>query len=466
MLFNSYHFFIFLAILLLLTNLVKWRSTAQKIILLLGCYYFYGQWSWPYLGLILVTTTVDFLVALKIYERYHPRTMLLLSLLINLGILGFFKYANFLLSTANGLSASLGSSWHLTLFDVMLPIGISFYTFQSLSYVMDVSRGEFKARRNFLDYALFVAFFTHLAGPIIRARKFFDQLDAGTKPSFNEVQSGVSLIIFGLVKKIVFADNLAAFASPIFDSPSGAGGLETLLGIYAFTFQIYFDFSGYSDMAVGVSKFFGFTFPKNFDYPYISTSFQEFWRRWHISLSTWLRDYLYISLGGSRLGSLRHVGNLLATMLIGGLWHGASWNFVLWGGLHGFYLVAERGVRSVFPALMGSRSYPVVAARWFFVFNLTALTWVFFRSPGFSDSMRIFGNLTMLAEGVRIETLLLIGALLGFFMGIHWIASRIEWKERLTDMPAYVLIAAYTLALLGLIIFNPQTSPPFIYFKF
>jgi len=467
MLFNSYHFFIFVIIVLVCKNLFNRYETVQKIILLLSCYYFYGLWSWPYLALILTTTTVDFFVAQRIHQKRKPKVMVLTSLCVNLGILCFFKYANFFIDTTNKSLGFLGGTRHLALLNILLPVGISFYTFKSISYVIDVYRGNLKPRRNYLDYALYVSFFTNLlAGPIVRATTFFPQLDSKEKPSFFDVQEGVGLILFGLVKKMVIADNLALLASPAFNSPSAFGAWDTLLGVYAYTFQIYFDFSGYSDIAIGTSKLFGFRFLKNFDHPYVSTSFQEFWRRWHISLSTWLRDYLYIGMGGSRRGRLCTVINIMITMLLGGLWHGASWNFVLWGGLHGAYLTVERQLRTMYPRFWESKSYPVLLLRLLLVFNITALTWVFFRSSSFSDAIKVFHNLLAVFASTPRTAASSVCLLLSFFLSLHLLSNYSDWQERLRTMHGSIITGGYSIALISLVFLSPNTFTPFIYFKF
>ncbi|MFQ5441862.1 MAG: MBOAT family O-acyltransferase [Thermodesulfobacteriota bacterium] len=468
MLFNSYHFFAFLFIVLTLNRLFHKNNTAQKGVLLLASYYFYGQWNWTYLVLILTTTTVDFFVARRIYCRWRPRAMFATSLCVNLGILFFFKYANFIVSSTNDLSQLLGHAPALSALDLLLPVGISFYTFQSMSYTIDVYRGKIAPRRKFLDYALFVSFFPQLvAGPIIRAKTFFRQLDAPHRPAFNDIQRGVSLIILGLVKKTVFADNLATVVDGVFNNPASSGGWETLLGVYAFAFQIYFDFSGYSDIAIGVAELFSFKFPKNFDHPYLSLSLREFWRRWHISLSTWLRDYLYFGVGGSRGTALFTYRNIMITMLLGGLWHGASWTFVIWGAIHGIYLLIERQARSLWPAFWESKSYLALAVRWFLTFQLVSFAWIFFRSNSLADSLQIISNLATI--GLTDFSWAATGNLwvfVGFFMFLHWITHRVSWPERVERTPAAVVVAVHTLAIISLILLTPDSSIPFIYFQF
>ncbi len=465
--FNSVGFFVFLIIVLCSNLLLRRHETLQRLMLLVACYYFYGQWGWSYCVLILTTTTVDFIVARKIFRGVNPRLMLTVSLVVNLGILVIFKYANFFISTANTIWGLMGTPNRFGLWDVLMPIGISFYTFKSLSYVIDVYRGDTEPRGSFLDYALYVSFFAHLAaGPIVRAKNFIDQLSAKARPSFVDVQQAVGLILFGLVKKMVIADNLATIVTRVFDSQTSLGAWGTLIGVYAFTFQIYFDFSGYSDIAIGISKLFGINIPKNFDLPYLSTSFQEFWRRWHISLSTWLRDYLYISVGGSRHGNWRTVQSLTITMLLGGLWHGASWNFILWGGLHAAYLAIERQLQALWPGFWKSRSYVILTLRFLITFNVVAVTWIFFRSASFANTVRILHNLTDFSGHIPDGACGPAAVFLFTLIGLHWLSGRLSWQDRLKSMTGPMVVATYTVGLVLLVVFNANVSAPFIYFKF
>lgn len=333
MAFNSWTYFIFLALVLSAFYLAPPRG--RKYILLVASYVFYGAWDWRFLGLILISTAIDFLAARQIeLHRDDPRGryFLWLSLVANLGILGFFKYYNFFIA---GFAQLLGLDPDSVTLRIILPVGISFFTCQSMSYTIDVYRGKLAARRNFAEFALYVAFFPQLVvGPIIKAIDFFPQYDRWRAPTAALVQLGVFLIVLGLLKKAVLVDHLAYYSDAYFANPHAFPGmLSALAGTLIFSFQILFDFSGYSDIAIaiGTAALLGYRF-----------SVTEFWRRWHISLSTWLRDYLYIPLGGNRLGVSRMYLNLLITMLLGGLWHGASWHFVVWGGLHGLYLVIHK----------------------------------------------------------------------------------------------------------------------------
>ena len=290
--------------------------------LLLASAYFYGQWNWFYLILIYTTVLTDFTVGRHIYARMHPRAALFVSLTVNLGILCFFKYGNFFGSNLVAGASWLGFETHWSPFEFLLPVGISFYTFQSMSYTIDLYRKQLQPRQKLLDYALFVTFFPQLvAGPIVRASEFFKELDNRLHVSRRSMQTGLSLVVIGLVKKVVLADNLAPIVEQAFSDPSAATGWQLLIAVYAFAFQIYFDFSGYTDIAIGVARTLGFRFPKNFNHPYTALSVREFWRCWHMTLSRWLRDYLYISLGGNRKGKYRTMANLMITMLLGGLWH-------------------------------------------------------------------------------------------------------------------------------------------------
>jgi len=468
MLFPSIQFVLFFALVLALNQALRPWPFAQKLMLLLASYYFYAQWNWHYLFLVWFSTLVDYAIGLRLPRSPNPKRLIILSVIVNLGFLAIFKYANWVIASVNGSAAALGSGLHITPLDVILPVGISFYTFQSLSYTIDVYRGAMPPRRNFLDYALAVAFFPQLeAGPIVRAREFFAELDGPKLVRMADVQRALVLIAFGFAKKMVFADSLAPIADAVFDHPAGAGFWNTLIAIYAFAFQIYCDFSGYTDIAIGCALLLGIRFPQNFNYPYIAQSIQEFWRRWHMTLSRWLRDYLYISLGGNRLGEARTLINLMITMLLGGLWHGASWNFVIWGGLHGAYLVFERVGLSRW-RFWQSPNRAAAVLRWFVTFHLVCFAWIFFRAKTLGTAGQIIGNLvhaTALRDfsmSHQFGLLLLIVVM----MATHVLNSHRDTKERLgTDRgPRFAL--AMTCVLLLLILFTPNHSAPFIYFQF
>jgi len=470
MLFTSIQFVAFFLIVLALNQLLRRWPVLQKLMLLLASYYFYAQWNWHYLFLVWFSTLVDYTIGLRLPYSPNPKRLIILSVVVNLGFLAVFKYANWLIHTLNGVTALTGSDLHITPLDVVLPVGISFYTFQSLSYTIDVYRGVLPPRRNLLEYALAVAFFPQLeAGPIVRAREFLAEFDGPKLVRMADVQRALVLIAFGFAKKMVFADTLALIADPVFDNPAHAGFWDTLIAIYAFAFQIYCDFSGYTDIAIGCALLLGIRFPQNFNYPYIAQSIQDFWRRWHMTLSRWLRDYLYISLGGNRRGELRTLANLMITMLLGGLWHGASWNFVIWGGLHGSCLVIERVVLARWK-LWQSTSWFMACVRWFVTFNVVCFAWIFFRAKTFAAAIQMIGNLVHGARGLlhafspdqQLGGLLLILLMLT----THLINGHGDTKERLGANSGPGFTVAMTVVLLLLILFTPNHSAPFIYFQF
>ncbi len=465
MLFNSFHFVAFFLVVLALNQTLRAWPFAQKLMLLAASYYFYGQWQWHYLLLVWFSTLVDYAIGLRLPHTPRPRRLVVLSVIVNLGFLAVFKYANWLIATVNDGAQALGSVWHLTPIDLLLPVGISFYTFQSLSYTIDVYRRELPPRRNLLDYALAVAFFPQIeAGPIVRAREFLAELDGEQRVGLADIRRALVLIALGYVKKIVLADNLALLVDPVFDTPLAHGFWDCLLAVYAFAFQIYCDFSGYTDIAIGCALLLGIRFPPNFDYPYAARSLQEFWHRWHMTLSRWLRDYLYIPLGGNRKGHGRTYANLMLTMLLGGLWHGASWNFVIWGGLHGAYLAGERA----WPANL---AIPLpraiaVALRVLITFHLTCLAWVFFRARDLDLAIDMLGRLAqpqwrafaLDAQGTTAA--LLVGLFAAQQLGAH-----LRYKERIAAHDG-LLVIMLGLVMAALILFAPSHSAPFIYFQF
>ena len=349
MLFNSLTFLVFFSIVFLFHRLMPTWSQ-RKGVLLVASYIFYAAWNPPYVVILLFSTTLDWWLAKLIWRAASipkRRRLLIISLVANLGLLAFFKYDGFFLGNFSAAINVLGIDYAPPAWNIVLPVGISFYTFASLSYTIDVYRGEIDADASFLDYALFVSFFPHLvAGPIVRARVLLPQLRTARIASRDQVGWGLTLVTMGLFCKTVMADSIfAPVADSVFTTPEQYAALDTWAAVLGFSGQIYYDFSGYSLCAIGLALCFGFSFPDNFRHPYAARGFSDFWRRWHITLSTWLRDYLYISLGGSHHGRWQTFRNLFLTMLIGGLWHGASWMFVLWGALHGIFLVAERWIR-------------------------------------------------------------------------------------------------------------------------
>ncbi len=454
MLFNTINFFAFLAAVLALFYTVPWWP-ARKWILLAASYYFYGSWNINFLLLLGTLTLVDYFCALWIERSTRPKLALILSLGANLGFLAYFKYTNFL----SGIWAS-ATGQPATIYDIVLPLGISFHTFQSISYVVDVYRREQVAIRSLPDYALFIAFFPQLvAGPIVRARDFFRDLLHWQAPSGEDLRMGAWLLILGLTKKMAFADRFALVADAYFANPI-PGQLPALTGTLAFGLQIFFDFSGYTDMAIGMAKLFGFHFPENFRRPYLASSITEFWQRWHISLSSWLRDYLYIPLGGNRGGPWLTYRNLLLTMLLGGLWHGASWNFVIWGGYHGLILSIERATGLGRPGVW-SRIPRVVLT-----FALAQVGWVFFRAGSFETSTFVLKEMFTGTPGESLLNAWQWG-LCGLSLLVALVEERWLVSDRLASGPAWRYVAAFSLMGLLLELFGVfDQAIPFVYFQF
>jgi alginate O-acetyltransferase complex protein AlgI len=464
MLFNTTHFFLFLAVVLVLFYASP--RFLRRYILLGASYFFYGSWNVKFIALLLTLTAIDYTSGLWIAKTAtgaKRKALLILSLSANLGFLGFFKYYNFL---GSNLALLMGKPTGSYFLDIVLPLGISFHTFQSMSYVIDVYRGEQQAVRDPIDYALFICFFPQLvAGPIVRARDFFRDLLDWHPPTGDDVSNGLFLLIFGLTKKMAFADQFARVANTYFANVAANPGWRTAWsGVIAFGMQIYFDFSGYTDMAIGMAKLLGFHFPVNFRRPYLASSITDFWRRWHISLSTWLRDYLYISLGGNRKGRWMTYRNLLLTMLLGGLWHGASWNFLIWGGYHGGLLAVERAVRGNRPIReKWTLLYPFRAV---LTFLLVMIGWVFFRAADLAQSRQI---LTQMFTGSRGHDLLMpwhVGLMtLALLMSLA--EEKFEWFDRVTKAPVLVYASALALMFFCLELFGViDAQIPFIYFQF
>ena len=453
MLFNTAGFFVFLA-----TVLVLFYTSPRglrKYILLAASYFFYACWNVKFLALLGTLTLIDYTSGIWL-ERVPPgprrRAVLIFSLAANLGFLGFFKYYNFLAANLAMLLQRPPRSFWL---DIVLPLGISFHTFQSMSYVVDVYRGEQKAVHNPIDYALFICFFPQLvAGPIVRAHTFFHDLWNWQPPTSQDVSRGLLLMALGLAKKMAFADQFAKVANAYFGNVGGNPGmLAAWSGVFAFGMQIYFDFSGYTDMAIGMAKLLGFHFPVNFRRPYLAGSITEFWRRWHISLSTWLRDYLYIPLGGNRHGRWRTYRNLMLTMLLGGLWHGASWNFLIWGGYHGGLLALERAFR------IRTLTAPVT-------FCLALIGWVFFRAADLPQSLQVIGQMFSGAAGHTLLQPWHLG-LAGIALLLAVLEEYKEWFDRVVEAPAWVYAGALAMLLFCVEIFGVvDASIPFIYFQF
>lgn len=387
MFFNSIEFAVFLVCVLTLYFIMPYR--AQNRMLLVASYFFYGWWDWRFLSLILISTFTDYLCGLKINRAggdQYRKAYLALSITVNLGLLAFFKYWNFFIDSFAEVLTQFGFQANLPSLNIILPVGISFYTFQTMTYTIDIYRKELKPSESFLDFALFVAFFPQLvAGPIERASRLLPQIQKTRQFKLQQFLRGLHLIFWGLFKKIFVADNLGRITDAIFENPSSSG-IDYMVAGVAFAFQIYGDFSGYSDIARGTAKCMGIELMHNFRQPYFAVSPSDFWRQWHISLSTWLRDYLYIPLGGNRLGTLKTYRNLMITMLLGGLWHGAAWNFVIWGAYHGLVLSVNRWIEKHHPPRRNEdTSLFVIFIKVFIMFNLTCLGWLFFRAQSLSQ---------------------------------------------------------------------------------
>lgn len=389
MLFSSGTFWVLFLVFIPVYSLLKRRMWQMIVFVVAFSFYFYYKSSGVFVVLLFATSLFDWLLSrllVRLKSVTARKLCVACSLTASLGILGYFKYANFFLWN---ISAMVGANFQPL--DLILPVGISFYTFQSISYIVDVYKGRVAPTRTWLEYAFFLSFFPALvAGPIVRADYFLPQIRENRHATRDEVYMGFWLIILGVVKKAIIADYIAQYNDLIFQSPTGYSGFETVMGIIGYTMQIYCDFSGYSDMAIGIALIMGFRLAQNFNFPYKSQNLTDFWRRWHISLSTWLRDYIYIPLGGNRKGTRRTYINNFATMLIGGLWHGAAWKFVFWGAMHGAGLAVHKASKPWLDRL-GS-SWPVKALSWFVTMTVVALLWVFFRADSWTDSWLIIKN--------------------------------------------------------------------------
>ena len=404
MVFNSLQFLWFFAVVYALYRTAPLllppapAHRAQNWLLLVASYYFYAAWDYRFLALLAASTLVDYTCGLVLGRTADParrRTVLWLSIGFNLTLLGFFKYFNFFADNLHALFGALGWQLDFVTLRILLPIGISFYTFVTMSYVIDVYRGEIAPARNLVDFAVFVAYFPHLvAGPILRATALLPQIAGRRQVSAAQMREGAWLVAWGFFQKIFVADNLGPLASQVFAPDAHPTGVNVLLGTYAFAFQIYGDFAGYSNIARGTSKWMGIELIENFRFPYLVLTPQAFWRHWHISLSTWLRDYLYIPLGGSRRGAWRTRSNLLITMLLGGLWHGAAWTFVMWGLYQGLLLILYRPLEPAIAALTrpGRAAAAARFGAWVLMFHLTCYGWLIFRAPSFPKLRELTGQ--------------------------------------------------------------------------
>ncbi len=469
--FNSISFLLFLAIVLAIHNApLSWR--ARKLNLLVASYVFYAAWNPPFVLLLWASTGVDWFVARAIARSTtaaRRRALLCVSLAVNLGALSFFKYGGFLLENFVALCGALGFDFNPAKPDIILPVGISFYTFQTLSYTLDVYAGRARPWHSFLDYALYVTFFPQLvAGPIVRSSTFLPQCETERRSTGALLGRGFALLVLGLFMKVVVADGLLApVVEQVYDGRSFPGFVSAWLGTFAFAGQIFCDFAGYSTCAIGVAMCLGFELPRNFHFPYAAAGFSDFWARWHISLSTWLRDYLYIPLGGNRYGITRTQVNLMLTMLIGGLWHGAAWTFVIWGGLHGLFLVAERPLRGW---LTAHRALPVRIAHVALTFACVCIAWVFFRTDNLDAARQI---LTPMLTGRSLEGALVVSRLdtwivLGttsLMLLLHFTLRDVDLYASLERVPWWARSVAIACMLLMVVTMHGEDRA-FIYFQF
>lgn len=396
MLFNSFDFAVFLPLVYLLYwTLFQKHIKLRNLFLLTASYVFYGFWDWRFLSLILISSLMDYILAMQIHaakpeQKSKRKTLMVLSLVLNLGFLGFFKYYNFFVESFIATFTLFGKDFSYSPMHIILPVGISFYTFQSLSYTLDVYFKKMEPTHKLINFLAFVSFFPQLvAGPIERAKKLLPQFDEIKSFDYQAARSGLLFILFGLFKKVMIADRLAVFINQTYGNIEDAKGIAMLTGVFFFAFQLYLDFSAYSDIAIGTARLFGFKLSTNFRRPYLSSSFSGFWKRWHITLSSWFQDYIYIPLGGNRKGVNRKIVNLLVVFFLSGLWHGASWNFVIWGLINGLFLILldplfklekpSGGMKRFFAALL--------------VFSGWTLSLIFFRAQTFGDAMLVFQNI-------------------------------------------------------------------------
>lgn len=476
MVFNSFEFFVFFLVVLAFYFAFAAYFRVQNFLLLMASYVFYGWWDWRFLGLIWLSTVIDYFCALKLDQASsssRKKLFLGISVVSNLGILGFFKYFNFFVDSLIRLGGVFGTAVDFPLLHIILPVGISFYTFQTMSYTLDVYRGKLQPTRRFFDFALFVAFFPQLvAGPIERASHLLPQVMRKRTYSWEHAMEGSYLIGWGLFKKVFIADNLAVLVERVFSSQPDLQGAAVLIGLYAFAFQIYCDFSGYSDIARGIGKILGFDIMWNFRLPYFSATPAEFWQRWHISLSTWLKDYLYIPLGGNRHGALKTVRNLFVTMLLGGLWHGAQWTFVFWGFYHGLLLVIYRMIEP-FSHRIAQSLQPIprfigriVAVLVFF--HLVCLGWLFFRAESMTHAGTLLNALFFHFGEVDSEKVQL--ARLLFYCGILLVVQLFQYLKddlmAVLRMPVWVRTVFYVVCYFLFTLYGASGGKEFIYFQF
>jgi len=488
MTFTTLTFLLFLALFFPLYWALRNR-TAQNLLIVAGSYFFYGWWDWRFCGLMLVSSLLDYFAGLALNHPTAPRqrrAILFTAMAGNISLLGFFKYFNFFAESLQAAAAGLGWKLDLPVLHVVLPVGISFYTFQTMSYTIDVYRGKLRATGRIVEYLAYVSFFPQLvAGPIERATHLLPQFFQARVFRYDLAVDGCRQMLWGFFKKLVIADNLAPLVEMAFSDPAGHRGIELAAGTVCFALQIYCDFSAYSDIACGVARLLGFDLMRNFACPYFSQSMAEFWRRWHISLTTWFKDYVYIPLGGGRGGRWRHARNVLLTFLLSGLWHGASWNFVLWGLLNGLLVLPQtfssthRGGRvDESPGGAGWLPKPAVVLRMLLTFALVCVGWVFFRAATLADAGLILRKVLLDHDGLvdvyHATAFVRQGPLAGQSYGLVAVLLLVEWLGRshahalagLARWPWPLRWLAYLALTSAILWWGNSSSSPFIYFQF
>jgi alginate O-acetyltransferase complex protein AlgI len=482
MVFSSITFFVFFTVVLLAMGITKIPLLAKQrlrhVILLIASYVFYGWWDYRFCFLMLVLTITAYVSALQIHRRRNNHVFLAMGVVVPLVILSIFKYFNFFVSS---FAMFLGIH-NVHSLNIILPVGISFYTFQSLSYIIDVYRGKLKAETSFFKLALYIAFFPQLvAGPIVRASDFLPQLEEDRNISLDNFITGIQIFLFGLLKKVVIADWLSVFVDDIFRAPNAFHAISIILAVIAYSIQIYFDFSGYSDMAIGCAKCLGYDFIRNFNVPYISRNIAEFWKRWHISLSSWLKEYLYIPLGGNRKGNLRTYINNIVTMLLGGLWHGANWTFVAWGGAHGIALCVHKMYQKhlfIPPPRRKFMNLLCYLTANFFTNIFVCFCWIFFRADNFLTATQIIKRILTWQKGIiQIYAWVIVAIFIVFISTLVTVVKNYKtngnsdfivingFYPRLDLTKFWHLVVFFVV--LGLIIGLAFTGAnPFIYFQF
>lgn len=481
MLFNSIEFGIFLPIVFSIYWLISnEKITLQNAFLILVSYFFYGWWDWRFLSLIAFSSSIDFLIGVQLsttHQQNQRKYLLWSSILVNLGFLGFFKYFNFFAQSFADAFTLLGQNIDPTRLQIILPVGISFYTFQTLSYTIDVYHRKLTPTKDIFAFFAFVSFFPQLvAGPIERASNLLPQFLEKRYFDFQKAVDGLRQILWGLFKKMVIADNCAEYANHIFNNSSEHSGSSLFLAAAAFAFQIYGDFSGYSDIAIGTSRLFGFNLKQNFAFPYFSRDVAEFWRRWHISLSTWFRDYLYIPLGGSKGGTGLKIRNTFVIFLVSGFWHGANWTFIAWGAINAIYFlplfIFEKN-RTHIEIVAKGKAFPTLVdfSKIFLTFSLTVLAWVFFRAENISHAFfcfgKIFSDSIFISPWYDGNTKVMLG-LIVFFLVVEWNGREKQYaiEKLFLNRPRIIRWSFYSLLIFMIGMFMSTEESPFIYFQF